>query len=212
MEKLEQQRHIVSFGIPTRETVWNIAAEYFRLFRHGYIAPMKVSEAQSDATTARSRQSHVQLEFLRSAMSINVTDGVVRGVEAILENWRLFTQYHDDMQLQLERLEKGPGDSVLATMTMDITMTENTLRHAYPHLLASESTTLAARMLDERLVVKGSIRFGWDHGSGRVTSLETKMDMLTPMLRLLGSLEDVARVFEDARVTPDGKLAESRSA
>ncbi|KAG6617360.1 bZIP transcription factor 1 [Phytophthora cinnamomi] len=93
-------------------------------------------------------------------MSIDVTDGAVRGVEAILENWKQFSRCHDDMHLRLQRLEVWSGDSVVATMKMDITMTENTLRHAYPHLMVDEdgSTRLASRLLNQRLVVNGSIR------------------------------------------------------
>ncbi|KAE8952177.1 hypothetical protein PR001_g33407, partial [Phytophthora rubi] len=33
--------------------------------------------------------SNVQLEFLKKSMTADVTDGVVFGAEALLENWRL---------------------------------------------------------------------------------------------------------------------------
>ncbi|ETP37234.1 hypothetical protein F442_14949 [Phytophthora nicotianae P10297] len=49
----------------------------------------------------------------------------------------------------------------------------------------------------------GSIRFEWDAINGQVTSVSTESDMLTPMLHLLGNLEDVSRVFADALLSLD---------
>ncbi|KAL3657730.1 hypothetical protein V7S43_017303 [Phytophthora oleae] len=203
IQRLEKQRQVVSFGIPTEETVWNIAAEYFRLFRHGYVAPMALDEG--------TRRSHVQLEFLQATMSIDVMDDGVCGVDAHLENWRLFSLYHGDVQLQLERLEKGPANSILATTKTGITITENTLRNLYLHLLVSESddgkwSPLAYRLLNQRIEMEGSIRFVWDPFCGRVTSLQITTDLLPPILRLVGSVNGVARVFDGASITLDGKL------
>ncbi|KAK1930299.1 bZIP transcription factor 1 [Phytophthora citrophthora] len=205
IHQLEKQRRVISFGVPTKETVWSIAAEYFHLFRHGYIAPVAFSDSEI------TRQSHVQLEFLQATMSIDVMDGGVSGVDAHLENWRLFSLYHGDVQLQLERLEKGPGNSIVASMKTGITVTENTLRTLYLHLLVSESdddkwSPLAYRLLDQRIEMDGSIRFVWDASSGRVTSLQITMNLLTPILRLVGSIANAARVFDEALITPEGKL------
>ncbi|KAG3234652.1 hypothetical protein PI124_g20294 [Phytophthora idaei] len=38
-----------------------------------------------------------------------------------------------------------------------------------------------------------------------MTRLETKLDLLSPFLELLGSLEDTARVFDTALLTPEGR-------
>ncbi|KAG7375198.1 hypothetical protein PHYPSEUDO_002633 [Phytophthora pseudosyringae] len=48
----------------------------------------------------------------------------------------------------------------------------------------------------------GSVRFHWDEGSKCVIRLESQLDMLSPMLKLLSSLEAVAQVFDQAVVTP----------
>ncbi|KAG3085235.1 hypothetical protein PI124_g18537 [Phytophthora idaei] len=61
-------------------------------------------------------------------------------------------------------------------------------------------------LLNQRLSVSGSVRFDWDTSTGRVIRLESKVDLMTPMLQLLGSLEDVARVFDKALVTLDGRF------
>lgn len=42
----------------------------------------------------------------------------------------------------------------------------------------------------------------WDDSTGRVTRLDTAIDFLSPLLRALGSLEDVSYVLGEARITP----------
>ncbi|KAK1942615.1 bZIP transcription factor 1 [Phytophthora citrophthora] len=206
IQTLEKHRQATSFGVPTKNSVWDIATEYFRLFRHGYITPVAF---------ARSRQSHLQLEFLQETMSIDVVNGGVWGVNAHLESWRLFSLYHDNVHLELESLEKGPENSIIATTKTGVTITENTLRNLYRHLLVNESddtkwSPLAHRMLDQRIEMDGSIHFVCDPTTGRVTSLQTTTNLLAPILRLVGSIEDLARVFDGAFITPDGKVLFNR--
>lgn len=126
-------------------------------------------------------------------MAEDVTDGCLCGAEALLENWRLFTLLHGDLQVQLTSLEQLSGGSLLAATSVTLTIIQNTVLHLYPHLIrvganGQEWSPLASRMLNQRLVVPGSVRFDWDSTSGRVSRLESKLDMLTPMLKLLGSL------------------------
>ncbi|KAF4034603.1 hypothetical protein GN244_ATG13417 [Phytophthora infestans] len=61
-------------------------------------------------------------------------------------------------------------------------------------------------MLNQRLEIRGSVRFHWDNARGRVVRLESKIDFLTAMLRLLGGLADVARVFDRSLITLEGNL------
>ncbi|ETL24826.1 hypothetical protein L916_21235 [Phytophthora nicotianae] len=212
IQKLENQRQRILFATPTNETVWNIATEYFRLFRHGFAAPAPYSGLTSnEAEAVIPRQSHKQLEFLQAAMSIDVADGTLRGVDALLESWRLFSLYHKGIHLELERIEKDGACSVVATTKTSLTITENTIRNVYPHLSVNEFgdfelSPLACRLINQRIEMNGTVRFSWDRSSGRVVTLESKADMLTPMLRLLGSLEDVAHAFNDARITLEGKM------
>lgn len=65
-------------------------------------------------------------------------------------------------------------------------------------------------LLNKRLVIQGTVRFDWDETSGRVVRLESKMDMVTPLLKLLGALDKVAAVFDNARITPEGSVISSK--
>ncbi|KAG2532209.1 hypothetical protein JM16_000474 [Phytophthora kernoviae] len=191
--------------MPTNETVWNVAAEYFRLFRYGYVSPQMTVGTTSDDVSElmNSNKSHAQLDFLQSTMASDVTDGTLCGVEQLLKNWRLLSLYHKDVRMELVRLEKAPGvgESLIATTSISLTITESTLRYVYPHLTDNregEWSPLADKLLNQHIVMRGSVHFDWDRLNGWVARLESKVDILTPMIRLLGNLEDVARVFDGA--------------
>ncbi|KAG7375867.1 hypothetical protein PHYPSEUDO_014966 [Phytophthora pseudosyringae] len=208
IQELETQRQNIMMCATTNESMWSIATEYFRLFRYGYLAPMTVPELSSAASsgwlrTHPAKQAHAQLDYLRAAMAPDVTDGNVSGAEALLENWKLLSLHHSDVQLQLKRLDQVGQDSLLASTATSVIITENTLRDVYPHLAGS---LLEAKLLNQRLVMRGSVRFYWDASCGRVGRIESKVDVLTPMLELLGNLEEVACVFEKALITPDGRI------
>ncbi|KAF4139154.1 hypothetical protein GN958_ATG11672 [Phytophthora infestans] len=94
IQELEVRRHNASIGIPTHQTLWTIATEYFLLFRHGFRSP---PEALRTAA----------LNFLRVSMASNVVNGRQCGVESILAKWRLFSDYFDDVYVEVERLEKS---------------------------------------------------------------------------------------------------------
>ncbi|KAF1775799.1 hypothetical protein GQ600_24580 [Phytophthora cactorum] len=48
--------------------------------------------------------------------------------------------------------------------------------------------------------MRGAVHFDWDSENGRIARLHHKADLLTPLLELLGSLEEVSSVFENALV------------
>lgn len=202
VQQLELQRWLIDAGIPTENALWNVAAEYFRLFRNGYKPPVFVSKKAAVSTkTQQSSGYYVQRDFLQGAMSPNVVCGAVWGVEALLEHWRVLSFYFPDIDMEIVRLEKQDQDTLLATTKMKVTITEHTLRHAFPHLVGSPA--LAAKLLEQHLTVRGSVRFEWDVS---VIGLHHSGDLLAPMLKLLGRLEDVSRVFEKARISADCRL------
>ncbi|EEY53834.1 uncharacterized protein PITG_07438 [Phytophthora infestans T30-4] len=92
-----------------------------------------------------------------------------------------------------------------------VTITDNTLRRAFPHLNSDGVgvdkggvwSPVAAKMLNKKIVMQGSVTFGWDRATEKVTSIYAQADLVTPLLNLLGSLEDVSCAFYKARVTPD---------
>ncbi|KAG1695835.1 hypothetical protein DVH05_019173 [Phytophthora capsici] len=215
VQDVETKLQTILHHAPTTENVWNVATEYFRLFRYGYEAPVTTPKQTSTSPFATTNSkfdmtqlqpSNPQLDFLRGSMSADVTDGMQSGPDALLENWRLVSLYYDDVSVKLEQLEQdGVSGSLVGKTVLHVTITEETLQNVFPQLVSHESL-LASKLLNQRLALRGSVRFDWDKASGRVMRLNSTVDMMTPMLELLGCLEDVATVFNGALVGLDGRF------
>ncbi|OWZ01137.1 hypothetical protein PHMEG_00027540 [Phytophthora megakarya] len=188
---LQQRQRSLTSAIPTTESVWSVATEYFRLFRFG----IQASSATSHSDTP------TQVEFVRKTMTPDVVFNASYGPEAILKSWKCLSLCFDDVEAELEELKKS-GESMIATTTTKVTITERTLRNVFPHLV-NERCELAMKLLNQRLEVRGSVRFAWDPVYCRVSGVLSQSDLLTPLLRLLGSLEDTSRVLEKALISPN---------
>ncbi|KAL3657715.1 hypothetical protein V7S43_017290 [Phytophthora oleae] len=200
--QLERQHVTMLSVIPTTASVWCVAVEYFRLFRRGYKAPVVLHDGYGVPYELKE-----QFNFLRAAMAPDVTDGWVYGPEAIMEQWKCYSLCHGDLNIELQGLQRGPQGCIVASTMTSVTVTEEMLRHAFPHLLKDAAgQSLAAKLLGWRFVMCGSVRFDWDDDAGRVKSLAHQSDILTPMLKQLSSLDNVARVFDQARITLDDNV------
>ncbi|KAK1935467.1 bZIP transcription factor 1 [Phytophthora citrophthora] len=189
--QLEKRRRAIFAAVPSEKTLWNVAVEYFRVFQYGFRA--------SDLTN---NKSSVQLDFLRASMAPDVLYNAGRGVEAILKNWTYFSLWFKDVEVQLDGLKKNGQESLIAKTTTTFIITEKTVANVFPHLTGPNADgLLAGKLLGQKIVLQGSTRFDWDSGYGRVTSVISESDMLTPMLRVLGSLEDVSKVFEKSLIS-----------
>ncbi|GMF40789.1 unnamed protein product [Phytophthora lilii] len=111
IQELRLQRQFVSFAVPLRQTRWAVAVEYFRLFRNGLKDTMPQNGPDNALVPV---ESQVQRNFLQSTMAPDVASSMGFGVESILQNWRLISICHPDLDVQLTRLEDGPGDSLIA--------------------------------------------------------------------------------------------------
>uniref|UniRef100_H3H6P4 BZIP domain-containing protein n=1 Tax=Phytophthora ramorum TaxID=164328 RepID=H3H6P4_PHYRM len=202
IEKLAQERRAAYVVVSAGESVWSVAAEYFRIFQYGIRQHTSTLQADQGA------QFSVYGRFLRSTVAPDVVFNSENGQEAMLTSWRSLSLWFKDVELELEGLEKAGLDSVVATTITSATITQQTLQCVFPHLRAdttgaSARSRLADKLLGQRIVMRGSTRFSWGRESRRVERVMGQSDMLTPMLRLLGNLEDVSVVFEGALVTLD---------
>ncbi|KAE8986612.1 hypothetical protein PR003_g24949 [Phytophthora rubi] len=199
IEKLGERRRSIAEAVPSEKTLWNVVVEYFRLFRYGLREPLVARQSQEVQPCA-------QLDFLRATMAPDVLFNAGRGVESIMRNWKYFTLWFHDVEVELDDMKKGGPDSLIASITTSFTITKRSLLTVFPHLCSQEAREgggllLAKKLLGQRITMRGLTRFDWDAGYGRVTSVISESDMLTPMLRILGSLEDVSRVFERSLIS-----------
>ncbi|GMF65829.1 unnamed protein product [Phytophthora lilii] len=210
IQELKLQREVLSAGVMTNTTVWNVAVEYVRLFRYGVRAPR--TETLSSDLVARP-PTQAQRSFLLATTMPAVVCETGYGADALMESWIFVSQFHPDIDVNLKCLENSAVGLIVGSTIGRLTITENTLRHAFPHLVddseGGERMQLAKKLLGQQLVMRGSIHFEWDSENGRIASIQHKADLMTPLLELLGSFEEVSRVFDNARVTPDSTEARS---
>ncbi|ETL88517.1 hypothetical protein L917_12405 [Phytophthora nicotianae] len=198
--ELEQQHRLLSNKLPSNTSVWGVAAEYFRLFRFGMKGPV------SYLTPSRP-EDHVQWDFLQTAMAEDVTDGVVLGVQALMDTINYRYRCLDTIDQRPIRMDDGPGNSLTIVIQCDVTITEGMLWYGFPNLVKNEDRSpLADKMLGQKLEIEGSMYLAVDNTTGRVTRLQWKVDLLTPLLRLLGTLNDVSQVFIGARLSAEGTV------
>ncbi|KAJ8538960.1 hypothetical protein ON010_g12910 [Phytophthora cinnamomi] len=217
IQRLTVRRHTLCYGAQTKSNVWNVVVEYFRLLRYGFLMPFRGMETSVDSSSESELRD--QEYFLRATMADNVAIGELTGVEALIEQWKRYSSYFGSLHLQLKRMEEQPLGAMVATATLSLTITEATLRCVFPHLLATgvphaynegidRNSSLYYRLLTQRLECPCTVRFMWDDTTGRVTRLDSTMDLLSPLLRVLSSLEDVSYVLGEALITPSHLIGE----
>ncbi|OWZ19963.1 hypothetical protein PHMEG_0005696 [Phytophthora megakarya] len=198
IESLKGQKHAIELSIPTKDTVWNVVVEYFRVFRHGL--------PSIDPTSTYDTESSVQMDFIKSSMTENIMFNWQRGVDALLQSWSKVTLWFQDVEVTLTGIKKCGLRSVDATTETSVTITEKTLRYAFPHLCKGKMSPIVLKLLNQRIIMPGETRFEWDIAFGRVIAVTAQSDMLMSILTLLGNLEDVSRVFERSLVSPSFQL------
>ncbi|ETN17013.1 hypothetical protein PPTG_06074 [Phytophthora nicotianae INRA-310] len=200
IENLKFELHGVPIGVTSKQTVWNVATEYFRLFQYGLSAGALHGYA---------------LSFLQKTMSPDVTDGLEYGPESLLENWRLISLLFDGIDVRLHQLVEVGKKSVVATTTTSITISKNTVLRVFPHLDSDGTggadvvrwSPLSVKLRSRAITLHGSVRFDWDNKCERVIGIYSQSDLLTPLLSLLGDLDGVARVLDGALVTSEFRIS-----
>ncbi|KAK1930300.1 bZIP transcription factor 1 [Phytophthora citrophthora] len=210
IQDLTKERHTLCYGIQTKNNLWNIVVEYFRLFRYGFLTPIFGPESV-DMENLKDQEY-----FLRAAMAEDVALGELSGVDDLIDQWQRYSSYFGKLYLHLNKMEQQPQGAMKADATLSFTITEATLRFVFPHLLDGETVhedeqdagsaayvPPRAPLVGQRLHCPCSVRFSWDDAVGRVTQLEATVDLLSPLLRELGDLELVSFVLEKALITPE---------
>jgi len=195
IQELTKKRHTLCYGVQTKNNVWSVVVEYFRLLRYGFL-----TRVQTSPTTELQDQEL----FLRATVHDEV--------DALIEQWQRYSCCFGSLSLKLLRMEEQPFGAMATSSTLSLTITETTLRNVFPHLVGRTSADdterhdtylrIGSRLLGRRLDCQCRVRFSWDDESGRVTRLDATMDLLSPLLRALGSVEDVSYALEQALLTP----------
>eukprot|EP00644_Phytophthora_capsici_P018464 jgi/Phyca11/576395/estExt2_Genewise1.C_PHYCAscaffold_870091 len=185
-------------GIPC---VWSEVAKFFRLFRCGFQRTTTAQQSPQGSFYVRLFGKPSAKDFLNSTMAFDVAFNSEYGVESILRNWSCLSWWFKDLEVELEAVTKTSPETLQASTTTSFTITKDTLSRVFPNLV--NNSALTSKLLGQRVTTQGWTVLQWDDTVGLVTRVNSESDLLSPMLRLLGSLEDVSVVFDEALVTLD---------
>lgn len=117
------------------------------------------------------------IDFMRASM-VSAVEVAGRGIATRLNSWRGRVRCFDDVDVELVTLVQGPADSVVMSTKSSVTIAALRVFAPAQH---RRKRSIAGRILGQRIVLYGSVRFGWDGDCGCVTSTLVQSDMLTPM-------------------------------
>uniref|UniRef100_K3WNT3 Uncharacterized protein n=1 Tax=Globisporangium ultimum (strain ATCC 200006 / CBS 805.95 / DAOM BR144) TaxID=431595 RepID=K3WNT3_GLOUD len=121
-------------------------------------------------------------------------------VALVLEQWKRYTQYHNDLSARANEFEICGSDEqpiIIARGTVRVRYTHRTFEHVFPHALYDAS--LVQRFIGKEVVYtyRNVYEFSDD---GRIISYEPEIDFVQPLLDAGSSLEDVSRLMQQARI------------
>uniref|UniRef100_K3X529 BZIP domain-containing protein n=1 Tax=Globisporangium ultimum (strain ATCC 200006 / CBS 805.95 / DAOM BR144) TaxID=431595 RepID=K3X529_GLOUD len=206
---LEQQRVGLQQGFDSSAIPYDVVLDFFRQFRHGLYGQEQVSQTLS----AISRKH--QLEFLHSVFRSNLEFGDFRGIDALVEQWRRYSTFHQDLTLELTNtvsfesvsLSNNQTHTICATGELALTITRATIQHVFPHLEPTHAR-IVKKLIGKRVTYNGVFEFEFD-ADHKVQRLDVSLDLVASLLGLLHNVRDVATVLEHARIDHNFYLCDS---
>ncbi|ETM42719.1 hypothetical protein L914_11685 [Phytophthora nicotianae] len=201
IQYLRTRRNKLFIGNAPHITMHDVVTEYFRVFRRGFIEP--------DGSRV------AELDFLRLCMAPDLDAGTMSGFEALARTWGVFSHLFGDVRFQCEQVQQITENSLVARTTTSFTFSKRSvdevfLCNGFRGRPANQKrlTRIAGKLLGEQLVVSGTVRFSWDNSTKRMVGLISHADMLSPLLKLLGNVEDISILFSNASMTVECNLLE----
>ncbi|OWZ08235.1 hypothetical protein PHMEG_00019258 [Phytophthora megakarya] len=187
---------------------WGVVVEYYCLLGRGVNNSFLTKFSTSRSPSAHQSPVHVETlhEYFQTILMPNVISCGGVGVEAHLTEWMRISTMFPDFNMKIVRMEKGANSEVVVTSKTALTFSENTFRNAFPHVSNNDyMIQIAEKLWGKTLEIRTVAHFIWDEKMDRFDEIRFEADLISPMLRVLGSLDLVACMFESALVSPEGK-------
>ncbi|KAG1705322.1 hypothetical protein DVH05_004253 [Phytophthora capsici] len=208
VQSLKLKRQRLRFGQKTKRSPWRIVSDVFHLIETSFCSPWLVTNADE-----MMRNAEVQpiLATLRESFAHDVGMGNLNGVDTLVQQVRRYALYFCDPKVHLKQVEELVPGVLTATAQFTAAVSEFTLRCIFPHLQAprpgddveGEIRVLREKMLGQSLHCSCRMTFMVDEETGRVVRLETSFDWMGPLVRLLGNVNDVSSILNQALITRD---------
>jgi len=216
-QRLEEEIHglkikqrSITFERRTTQSPWTIVGEVFRLLESGFRSPWRLASSVEMLKHDETRQT---LELLQKSFAHDVAMGDLRGLNALMDQWRCYALYFGDPHLELKRVEAVTSGVVSASARFRVTITDFTIRCVFPHLVQAnarkgKALSLSKRLIGQCLDCSCSMTFLFNSTNGRVVRLEPQIGLAPPLLRLLGNTRDLSVVLDRALLTSDGVIGD----
>lgn len=205
-----------------------VVIEYFRQFKFGL-------GLESDRYMLRDELPQYpllmrrQIAFLYAVVHPDLRLGDLVGVDALVDQWRKYSRYFDDLQLELvdavvvkaepqlpgcadhneaqlsqegqKKDQHSPYETIQARATLSVIFTDETIRGVFPHLERNEK--LRETLVDQRVRLDFVHTFGFmgvDGEAPKVQYLNCFVDFVKAMLAIFQDVDDVATVLQQARI------------
>jgi hypothetical protein len=153
--------------------------------------------------------------------------GFFRGVEFLIDQWIRYTSYFDALLFELDHVD-GPFHLqtqltlVKAHARLKVRLTKATLIHLFPHLFPKKKQQLQEekekekettiwehmkrKLIGQMMEYSVQVLFFFNE-QGKVQSLETQVDFLTPFLQLYqNDVFNISLLFHGALINPSAQL------
>ncbi|KAE8884298.1 hypothetical protein PF005_g22302 [Phytophthora fragariae] len=180
----------------------DLTREYFLQFAHGY----DPADGVRSGTTER---------FMASVFRPDILCRDFEGVGAFMDQWEKYTTFHQGLTLQLNSVRLVDSDdepqcavAVYATGELGVTFTQDTLKFLYPALFTQSQRDSHEREIVDRLVgsrgcLPMELVFNFDR-EGRVFSFESRVNLVSTLLKVLHSPSAAVHVHQSSIMTADG--------
>ncbi|OWZ20476.1 hypothetical protein PHMEG_0005107 [Phytophthora megakarya] len=166
----------------------SVIMQFFRVYQYGYSLPL----------------AGRQERFLRSILATDVEGVDLRGVDAFVQQWRLYDQHFALCVLEPQAWKtQNIGDqSVMVEVEVMVYLRchRQTIGMLFPSLKTGQvDPELVLPLVTGTTAVTGTYTFVVDH-TGYVNSLKVSLQLMETLRRVLGSLENVVQLTQGGRI------------
>ncbi|ETN10053.1 hypothetical protein PPTG_10799 [Phytophthora nicotianae INRA-310] len=207
IQGLELKRQSIRFERKTNQSPWTIIGEVFHLLEDGFRSPWRLASMGEMMKHPETRQS---LKFMQRSLVHDVAMGELRGINALMDQWRRYSLYFGEPHVELKRVEAVTPGVVFAVATLSVSITEFTVKWVFPHLKTPNDTVpmLDKKLVGQRIDCNCTVTFLFAEDNGRIIRLEPNIDLVSPMLQLFGRISDVSVVLGQALLTSEGVVGD----
>lgn len=175
------------------------AHQYYIMFSRGLHDP----ESGGDCVR---KGFEIQKSFLRAFFDPEVNFGGVVGVDAVLEQWRRYSQFHATIRVQYLSSEVlGPSEApvVVVRGLLDVRLSRCTIEQLFPHVLTNEP--LVQELIGKRVIYPTQTSYAFNERI-QVVCQDLSVDFLEGLNGLLHDSMTASRVLMQSRIADSSTI------